>query len=131
MKRKYAGIILLIVVIFVVLFGILFYMYISIGFTPQPMYGIAIWDANCSYDSSVTMSIQNIGKNPVTGITCIQTAPSSDTACSPGFTNVNIAPDQTQIFSGMDTCSGLNLRLCKYELTPNGGRTITTQLVCS
>jgi len=131
MKRKYAGIILLIVVIFVVLSGILFYFYISVPFPPQPAYGIFIWDENCSSDGSVTMSIQNIGKNPVTGITCIQTAPSSDTACSPGFTNVNIAPGQTQIFSGMDKCSGLGLMFCKYELTPNGGRTIQTQLACS
>jgi len=105
------------------------YMYISGIFTTQTQ-GVEIIDAYCSPDNKTSASIRNLGTNPVTGITCIQTSPSADTTCNPGFTIVNIAPGQTQTFAGFDTCNGTSSRFCQYRLTPSVGRTVQTQVSC-
>lgn len=106
------------------------YMYMTNIFGQQTQ-GIEVLDSFCDSSGSVTMSIRNIGTNPVTSITCLQTAPAADTTCSPGFTSVSIQPGATQQFTSMDTCTGSGARFCQYRLTPNTGRTITPQASCS
>ena len=101
------------------------YLYISGILTTQSQ-GIEVVDTFSDSKSSVTVVIRNMGTEPITSIACTQTAPSSDTSCSPGFTNVDIQPGGSQTFSGIDTCTGSESRICQYRLTPNAGRTVTS-----
>ena len=105
------------------------YFYISGIFTTQTQ-GIEVADAFCNSNNQTTFVIRNLGTNPVISVTCVQTGPSTDTTCSPGFTGVNIAPGQTQTFSNADTCTGTQSRFCQYRFSPSTGRTIQTQVSC-
>jgi len=107
------------------------YLYISSLFTGKtPTRGIGLVDALCSNDI-VSVTVRNIGTNPVTSIECKQTAPASDTICSPGFANVNIQPGLSQTFNDIDTCSGTESRFCQYSLTPESGKSIQVQVFCA
>ena len=103
------------------------YMFINNMFTSQTQ-GLEIVDSYCS-NNKASIILRNLGTNPVTSITCVQTAPSGDT-CS-DFTGVNIAPQVTGTFTDFDTCAGTGSRFCNYRLTPNVGRTITVQVSCT
>jgi flagellin-like protein len=108
------------------------YMYISGIFTTQTQ-GIEVLDAYCVSAGVVNVNLRNLGTNAISSITCSRTSPTAGN-CTEGTNGIiikDIAPGGSSGSFKIDTCTDTGSRFCQYRLTPNTGRTITTQVSCS
>lgn len=101
---------------------------------------ITATDNFCDAYGDVSVTIKNLGTNPITSVGCtLLNATSGLSSCNTtnalGLNAINtsnaLQPGSAQTFSNFGNCTGSGARYCTYRLTPSAGRVETVQIACS
>ena len=102
--------------------------------------GITAIDNYCDGGGNVTITVKNIGTNPINSITCTRLSATTQSPCTPvtpqqGFAIITAAapilPGNVTVVSSIDSCPGTGARYCNYRLTPSAGRVEPVSVSCT